>query len=249
MRVLRLVEERRARRRRAGVPRPARGLVPLRYWALWFADGGRRRRLLRDPDAGLARARGASWRRGAYAAESARVPALTRYRRSSARVSSGSPSAVTRYPPAPGRDATISRSSVPSNQAAALVVGGVARREAAGDELAVDAADAAPRRRSADRSFPGKQPSPSRSPSSSGQNESVTPASNQQLAPALTPPSTAPRSQASRSATSIPWRRQTASMFAVLPPPTHTDVLRRDDLAQVVGNAEQPHVRRLAVTS
>ncbi len=56
--------------------------------------------------------------------------------------------------------------------------------------------------------------------SSSRRYESVTPVSNQQIEPALDPASTTPRSHASRRITSRPCRRQTASMFAVLPPPT-----------------------------
>ena len=48
-------------------------------------------------------------------------------------------------------------------------------------------AAAAPRRRSAGRRCPGRKPSPSRIPASSGPNESVTPASNQQIIPALQP--------------------------------------------------------------
>ena len=81
------------------------------------------------------------------------------------------------------------------------------------------AAGAAPRRRSADRRCPaGGRGSPV--PSSCGPNESVTPASNQQIIPALAPQSTMPFSQASRSSTSMPCTRQIASMFAVLPPPT-----------------------------
>ena len=43
---------------------------------------------------------------------------------------------------------------------------------------------------------------------------------NQQREPALPPQSTTPASQASRKAASTPWTRQTASMFAVLPPRT-----------------------------
>ena len=50
----------------------------------------------------------------------------------------------------------------------------------------------------------------------------MTQASNQQFAPADTPPRAAPRSQASRRARSMPCRRQTASMLAVLPPATTT---------------------------
>ena len=57
-------------------------------------------------------------------------------------------------------------------------------------------------------------------PASSGPNESVTPASNQQIIPALAPHSTTPFSQASRSSASIPCTRQSASMFAVEPPLT-----------------------------
>ena len=47
-------------------------------------------------------------------------------------------------------------------------------------------------------------------------------ASNQQFAPALIPARTTPAAEASRSATSTPWARQTASMLTVLPPPTYT---------------------------
>ena len=47
-------------------------------------------------------------------------------------------------------------------------------------------------------------------------------ASNQQFAPALIPARTTPAADASRSATSTPWARQTASMLTVLPPPTYT---------------------------
>ena len=54
----------------------------------------------------------------------------------------------------------------------------------------------------------------------SGPNESVVPASNQQMAPALTPASTTPACQADRRIVSSPCTRQTASMFATLPPPT-----------------------------
>src|SRR5215210_6048754 len=57
-------------------------------------------------------------------------------------------------------------------------------------------------------------------PSSCGPNESVIPASNQQIIPALDPHRTTPRSHASRRTASNPWTRQIASMFAVLPPPT-----------------------------
>ena len=49
---------------------------------------------------------------------------------------------------------------------------------------------------------------------------SVVPASNQHRPPALPPDSTAPRSQARRSAASKPHTRQTASIERVLPPPT-----------------------------
>ena len=55
-------------------------------------------------------------------------------------------------------------------------------------------------------------------PPSCGPNESVTPASNQQIIPALAPQRTTPLSHASRSSASIPCTRQIASMFAVLPP-------------------------------
>ena len=57
-------------------------------------------------------------------------------------------------------------------------------------------------------------------PASSGPNESVTPASNQQIIPALDPASTTPCSYASRRIASNPWTRQIASAFAVFPPPT-----------------------------
>ena len=70
--------------------------------------------------------------------------------------------------------------------------------------------------------LPARKPSPSRSPSSCGPNESVTKASNQQTIPALTPKSSTPASQASRRIASKPWTRQIASMFAALPPPTET---------------------------
>ena len=53
-------------------------------------------------------------------------------------------------------------------------------------------------------------------------DESVIQASNQQLAPAETPPRTAPRSHACRSASSIPCRRHSARKFAVFPPETTT---------------------------
>ena len=46
------------------------------------------------------------------------------------------------------------------------------------------------------------------------------PASNQQIAPALTPAMTAPRPHASRRAPPTPCSSQTAGMFAVLPPVT-----------------------------
>ncbi len=48
------------------------------------------------------------------------------------------------------------------------------------------------------------------------------PPSNQQIAPALTPARTMPASQALRSIRSSPCTRQTATMFATLPPPTNT---------------------------
>ncbi len=66
----------------------------------------------------------------------------------------------------------------------------------------------------------GRKPSPSRIPASCGPNESVTPASNQQIIPALEPARTMPCSQASRRRASKPCTRQIASMFAVFPPPT-----------------------------
>ena len=66
----------------------------------------------------------------------------------------------------------------------------------------------------------GEQAEAPPSSRSSGPNESVTESSNQQFAPALQPPSTAPRFHASRSARSTPWTRQSASAFAVLPPET-----------------------------
>jgi hypothetical protein len=50
--------------------------------------------------------------------------------------------------------------------------------------------------------------------------ESVTPCSNQQIAPALIPASTMPDAHASRSSSSNPHSRQTASMLLVFPPPT-----------------------------
>ena len=78
----------------------------------------------------------------------------------------------------------------------------------------------APRRRSAGRSFRAGGRGRRGAGRARCANESVTQHSNQQFAPALTPPSTAPRSQAWRSATSTPCRRQTASAFAVLPPDT-----------------------------
>ena len=59
-------------------------------------------------------------------------------------------------------------------------------------------------------------------PSSAARNESVTPASNQQIIPADEPHSSAPRCHAVRSASSIPCSRQIASAFAVLPPLTST---------------------------
>ena len=52
-------------------------------------------------------------------------------------------------------------------------------------------------------------------PASCGPNESVTPASNQQIIPALAPQSTTPFSHASRSSTSMPCIFQIASMLAV----------------------------------
>ena len=57
-------------------------------------------------------------------------------------------------------------------------------------------------------------------PSSRGPNESVTPASNQQIIPALQPASTTPASHASRRIASKPWTRQIASALAVFPPVT-----------------------------
>ena len=56
----------------------------------------------------------------------------------------------------------------------------------------------------------------------SAPKESVTPPSNQHSDPAEIPHSTTPSSQAARKATSTPCNRQTASMLAVLPPPTYT---------------------------
>ena len=76
----------------------------------------------------------------------------------------------------------------------------------------------APRRRSAGSSSRRGTRARRSSPSSSTENESVTQASNQQFAPAETPPRAAPPSQACRSASSIPCRRQSASRFAVFPP-------------------------------
>ena len=94
------------------------------------------------------------------------------------------------------------------------VVGGDALREAGVDELAVARDGAAPRRRSAGRRCPAGSRG-SRMPASCGPNESVTPASNQQIIPALAPESTTPFSHASRRSTSMPCTRQIASMFAV----------------------------------
>ena len=51
--------------------------------------------------------------------------------------------------------------------------------------------------------------------------ESVSPCSNQQIAPALAPPSTTPCCHAVRRYASSPQSRQTASMLRVLPPPTN----------------------------
>ena len=51
-------------------------------------------------------------------------------------------------------------------------------------------------------------------------NESVTPYSNQRIAPALIPAITTPAFQAARRTLSSPCKRHTASMFKVLPPPT-----------------------------
>lgn len=48
--------------------------------------------------------------------------------------------------------------------------------------------------------------------------ESDSPASSQQITPALTPAMTAPRPRASRMASPTPCSSQTASVFAVLPP-------------------------------
>jgi hypothetical protein len=70
--------------------------------------------------------------------------------------------------------------------------------------------------------LPARNPSPSRIPSSCGPNESVTHASNQQIAPALHPVSKTSCSHASRSTSSNPCVRQIASAFAVLPPGTST---------------------------
>ena len=96
------------------------------------------------------------------------------------------------------------------------------------------AAGAAPRRRSAGRRCPARKPSPSRIPSSWSPNESVTPASNQQIIPALEPARTIPNSHASRSSSSKPCTRQTASMFAVLPPPTKIASNDEHELAESV---------------
>ena len=46
------------------------------------------------------------------------------------------------------------------------------------------------------------------------------PYSNQQIMPALMPPSTTPRSYAARNAASSPHSRHSASSERVLPPPT-----------------------------
>ena len=100
------------------------------------------------------------------------------------------------------------------------VVGREPGREAFARRAACRPAAARPRRRSAGRRCPGRKPSPSRIPSSCGPNESVTPASNQQIIPALQPASTMPASHASRRIASKPCTRQIASAFAVFPPET-----------------------------
>ena len=65
---------------------------------------------------------------------------------------------------------------------------------------------------------PGQDPEAARSGRRVGPKESVVPDSNQQSAPADSPAITTPASQAVRRARSTPWTRQSASMFAVLPP-------------------------------
>ncbi len=55
---------------------------------------------------------------------------------------------------------------------------------------------------------------------SSPASESVTPSSNQQIAPALEPHRTMPLDQASRKTSTSSQSRQTASMLRVFPPPT-----------------------------
>ena len=87
------------------------------------------------------------------------------------------PRASSRPPPARCR-----RSAAPTSSSAAYPAG-----KPSLDELSGRRAAAAPRRRSAGRRSPGRKPRPSRIPSSCGPNESVTPASNQQIIPALTP--------------------------------------------------------------
>ena len=99
------------------------------------------------------------------------------------------------------------------------VVGGDPRGEARRRPARGSAAGAALRRRSAGTRCPAGSRG-RRRPASCGPNESVTPASNQQIIPALAPQSTMPASQASRSSASMPCARQIASMFAVLPPLT-----------------------------
>ena len=68
--------------------------------------------------------------------------------------------------------------------------------------------------------LPLMKPRPSRGGANEGPKEAVVLASCQQLASALLPQSTTPRSQASRSTVSSPCWRQMASKAAVLPPPT-----------------------------
>ena len=80
-----------------------------------------------------------------------------------------------------------------------------------------------------------------------GPNESVTPASNQQIIPALAPKRTTPLSHASRRIASKPCTRQIASMFAVLPPLDRDRVLGEHELAQARGRPRvEAQVRQLA---
>ena len=83
--------------------------------------------------------------------------------------------------------------------------------------------------RSAGSRFPAGMPRQS-SGNRRSAHESVTPWSNQQIAPALTPASTMPLRHASRSTSGSPHSRQTASMLFVLPAADVDHVLREQRL-------------------